>query len=62
MRCGFKRTSIWFEGSNEEPVVKSKTWQCSREGKHLFDDTDGDGKIMLCTQHFNIAIKSMEEK
>ena len=60
MRCGFKRTKIWFEGSDEEPDYKSSTWQCSRQGKHEFNDVDG-GEIMLCTQHFKFANKFRDE-
>ena len=59
-QCGFKRTEIWFEGSEEDPDVKSKTWQCSRKGKYEFNDVDGDGEMMLCTQHYKIATKSAE--
>ena len=60
-RCAFKRTKIWFEGNDEDPDIKSKTWQCSRQGNHEFNDTDGDGEIMLCTQHYKIAKQQNEE-
>lgn len=55
IKCGFKRTKIWFECIDEEPNINSKTWQCNRQGYHKFNDVDGDGEILLCTQHYKIA-------
>jgi hypothetical protein len=53
-RCGFKRSTIWIDDD------KLETWRCSRLGKHKFNDIDGDGEILLCTQHFKIATKDCE--
>ena len=53
-RCGFKRSTVWI---NEDRV---ETWQCSRQGKHNFNDVNGDGEMTLCTQHYKIATKTCD--
>ena len=55
MRCGFKRTTIWLDEDETKYVDRIETWQCSRTGIHKFNDADGDGEMMLCTQHLKIA-------
>ena len=53
-RCGFKRSIVWIDEDRVE------TWQCNRQGKHEFNDVDGDGEMMLCTQHYKIATKTCD--
>jgi len=57
-RCGFKRSTIWIDEG------KIETWRCSRQGKHEFndDDVDGEGEMMLCTQHYKIVTKTLENR
>jgi len=59
MRCGFKRTIITV---GPRGSVKSKTWQCSRTGKHFFIDKDVffnvENEIYLCSQHLKVANKN----